>query len=110
MAAAIKSYDGLILALRARSEELGMSRETLDAIAGLPHGYSSKLLMISNTKSKKRLGSLSLWAILGALGIELRLVEDEAAMRAHKRERLERRDETRVRPVRNAEMPAAGGA
>jgi hypothetical protein len=37
-------YGDLHEILRSRSEELGASRETLDAVSGLQSGYTAKLL------------------------------------------------------------------
>jgi hypothetical protein len=65
----------LIEAIRARRDELGITHETIDAIAGLPSGYCSKLLA---PEPMKRLGKISIPAMLGALGVALVLVEDTA--------------------------------
>jgi hypothetical protein len=37
-------YDGLVAAIRMRVEELQISRETINEVAGLPAGYSGKIL------------------------------------------------------------------
>lgn len=39
-----RDYDSLHAALRARTDELNVSRHTIDEISGLPHGYTGKLL------------------------------------------------------------------
>jgi hypothetical protein len=75
-------------ALRQRAEMLQISRETLDAVAGVPSGYCGKLLSLSPQKS---LGAVSMPAVLGALGVRLVLLTDPTAApllaRLPKRER-----------------------
>jgi hypothetical protein len=71
--AIVTSMPELIDAIRARRDELNISHETIDDIAGLPSGYTSKLLAPSPIKN---LGWMSLGAILGALGIGLVVIED----------------------------------
>jgi hypothetical protein len=70
------NYDALLAALRARAEELNIARNTLDEIAGLPIDYTGKLL---SGKSKK-IGPISLFPLLGALGLSIALIEDPALM------------------------------
>jgi hypothetical protein len=73
----ICSYEDLIVALRARCDELDISFQTLDEVAGLSGGYASKLLAPSSSLVMGR-GSMS--AILGALGLVLTVAEDPAAL------------------------------
>ena len=47
-------------------------------MSGIPDGYASKLL---NDPPIKRMGSISMGPVLGALGLALVVVEDEEAMR-----------------------------
>jgi hypothetical protein len=63
----------LLAALRKRCDELGVTRQTLDAAAMLPDGYASKLLC---DPPMKHLGALTLWSILGTLGYRIALVHD----------------------------------
>jgi hypothetical protein len=70
-------YDGLIAVLRVRATELRTSRETLDAIAGLPKGYISKLI---GARPVRRIGMKALGELLGALGIKCVIVEDQQAL------------------------------
>jgi hypothetical protein len=72
----ISDYDDLIDAIRVRVDELAISREGLDDLAGLTAGYSGKLLSPSRTKV---FGRMSLGSTLGAIGCRLILVEDPAA-------------------------------
>ena len=80
--AEIRSYLGLIDALRARRLELDLSFALLDELAGLAPGYGAKVLAPAESRSKhpKLLGSMSLALILQTLGCRLELVEDPAAM------------------------------
>lgn len=54
--------------MRARAEELNVSRLTLDEATGLPTGYSGKVLA---PRPGKRLGRTSLGLYLEVLGLEL---------------------------------------
>jgi hypothetical protein len=73
MLAAFTTVAELQLLLRARAEELQISRGDLDLLAGLTPGYASKVLAPSRIKA---LGPISLPALLGALGLKLCLMED----------------------------------
>jgi len=63
--ATVRDYAELHLALRARAEELALSRTTLDEIAGLTPGHSSKLLAPRPIKFLGRvsLGPLPVWCL-----------------------------------------------
>lgn len=76
--ATVATYDELIDALRERVRELNVSHATLDDVAGLPARYVSKLLA---DPAPKRLGLTSMGPLLGALGVELIVVESADAMR-----------------------------
>ena len=65
--AVIRDYDGLHQAVKARVEELGVTRMNLDAYAKLQPGYSGKLFA---TIPAKRLGQ-SLGPVVQTLGLEL---------------------------------------
>jgi hypothetical protein len=86
------SYGDLLNVLRGRKAELGASFETIDVTSGLPAGYSQKLL---GKTPVKRLGEISLGALLGCLGLKLVAVEDPVALA-----RVERR--LRARQLRHA--------
>jgi len=64
----------LQIVLRDRADELELSREALDELAGFQSGYSSKLLAILPTKG---IGPRSMFALAGALGLAVVLVVDE---------------------------------
>jgi hypothetical protein len=66
-------YDGLWGVVRARVDELGITREGLDELCGHQDGYSGKLL---GARQTKRFGMKSLGNILGATATYLVLVED----------------------------------
>jgi len=77
MTAPIRSMPELLDALRARRDELNISHETIDNIAGLQSGYTSKLLAPTPIKN---LGAMSMGALLGALGMALVAVPDPDAV------------------------------
>lgn len=81
--AVVKSYDDLILALRARAIELGISRETLDTISGLQAGYTGKLLSFPPVRM---FGRVSLGPVLQSMGLVLVVEQDPKAI-----ERLQHR-------------------
>jgi hypothetical protein len=57
-----------------------VSRLELDRLAGLPAGYSGRLLSNGdNAKEPRRMWPASLDAILGTLGLRILIIEDEAA-------------------------------
>jgi hypothetical protein len=99
----ISDYQGLVQALRARREALGISFAELEAFAELPTGYAAKILHqppASMKLSKERnnwrmLGPRSFGAILYALGLALVVVEDPVAARSAKQ--LPKRAESCVR-------------
>lgn len=66
--ARVSCYAELHRALRHRVNEIGISRSTLDEVAGLTSGYASKLLA---PWPLKRLGELTAPLIFEALGVEL---------------------------------------
>jgi hypothetical protein len=65
--AIVSDYESLHGALRARAEQLQISRETLDEISGLANGYASKILAPDPIKI---LGQLSFGPICQALGVK----------------------------------------
>lgn len=65
----------LVAALRARAEELNVSRSEIDRVAGLPSGYAGKMLCIPPIKYA---GPQSFWNVCGALGLAVQLVVDPA--------------------------------
>jgi hypothetical protein len=71
--ATVTDYDEMIGALRARMAELGVTNETIGAIAGLAGGYVGKLLAPSRIKN---LGPMSFGVMLQSLGMKLIAVED----------------------------------
>lgn len=89
----LTSADDLLTAVRARKEQLGLSNENLEELAGFCAGAVGKYLGPARVKSPT-ISSLEL--LFGALGVGVVLVEDaEAAKRmAH---RWDRRNADRVR-------------
>jgi hypothetical protein len=96
--AMIHSMPDLLAALRARRDELELTHERIDDIAGFPSGYCGKLMAAQPIKN---LGWLSFGLALDALGVALVMVENPDQIK-----RVENRWIPRERP-RNA-APAAG--
>lgn len=92
MTAPIRSMPELVDAIRARRDELNISHETIDNIAGLQSGYTSKLL---GPIPLKGFSHMSLGAVLGALGIGLVVIEDPEA-----KAKVQSRWQKRKRPQR----------
>ena len=91
--AEITDYDTLVVALRARADQLEVSRETISDLAGLPDRYASKLLSLRHVR---RIGLESLGPMLSALGLKLIVVEDQAALKRCG-SRLVKRNKSQVR-------------
>jgi hypothetical protein len=66
-------YDGLRVGLREYWEGIGSTHARLDEIAGVPAGYSGKVM---GDAFPKQMGVESLLAILAAMGIKIELVID----------------------------------
>jgi hypothetical protein len=96
----VTHYRELLEAVRDRVAELQISHEVLDSISGLPSGYCGKLLC---EPPRKRMGGISLFLVLGALGLVATVREDTAAFE-RVRSRLERRNHRQVRVRRNLRM------
>jgi hypothetical protein len=75
----IRSYDDLHRGLRARSDELGMTRADLDVEAGIADGHAGKLL---GPRQVKRFGNVTLGRVMAALKVVLVMVEDAGAIAA----------------------------
>jgi hypothetical protein len=80
-------YRTLVETCRQRAEELKISRLEIDRLAGLPEGYSSKLLGkkavddvgFPQKKSSKKMWPVALESMLGVLGLKVILIVDDAA-------------------------------
>lgn len=73
--AVVRTYDDFKNALRARADELQLSRDTIDAF-GLPKGHAGHLLA---PVPIKHIGPQSFGVLLTALGLKVLVVEDAAA-------------------------------
>lgn len=91
----VRSDNDLHRVLRARAEELSVTREAIDLAAGLTSGHTSKLLA---PKQIKRFGAISRWLLLQALGLKLVVVEDADAT-LHAARMMRRRVTVRNRAV-----------
>jgi hypothetical protein len=70
----IRDHDELVNLVRRRQEELGVACVTIDQVAGLADGHFSKL-----TCGIKRFGPMSIFLVLSALGLRIRIEEDPEA-------------------------------
>lgn len=77
MNAPLRTMAELVQALRDARDERGVTHENLDAIAGVPGGYTSKVLAPSPIR---HVGYKSLGDIMGALGKALVMVDDPEAI------------------------------
>jgi hypothetical protein len=82
-ARAINTYAGLLDYCRQRKDELGLSYEALDHLAGLAHGHSDKILRPVPIKG---FGPISMNCIFGALALTITIsVDRELAKRMRPR-------------------------
>jgi hypothetical protein len=83
--AMIDDYPTLLIALRARAQELRipLGHPAVAEVSGLPDRYLSKILGLATLKGLKgkRLGMVSLGPTLAILGVRLLMVEDREAQR-----------------------------
>jgi hypothetical protein len=70
--AVVRDYNELRIALRARAEQLNISRSEIDRISGVSSGYAGTVL---SNAPRKRIGPVNLGPLLAALGLELVVVE-----------------------------------
>ena len=94
--AAVVDYDGLLNLLRARADELELSRETIDHISGLPSGLSSKILSLNHIR---RIGLSTLGPLLDTLALKLIVSPDDEAL-ARNRSRYVKRDDPHFRSAK----------
>jgi hypothetical protein len=87
-----RSYDELITALRDRVSKLGVTCESVDAVAGTPLRYVNKLL--SGPVPVRTFGRRSLGPVLQSLGLKLVVALDDESQFEKLRQRLS--------PVRHA--------
>jgi hypothetical protein len=96
--ATVRDYRELVLALRARADELNVSGEVLDFVTNLPDGYCRKLLAPTHIRA---LGRISLGVMLSALGLKLIVAEDAEAFERVKRRLTPRKNgSTWARPYK----------
>jgi len=75
--ATASTYEELHAALRLRAERMNVSREAIDAVSGMPTGYTGTLLAPARGK---RLGKTSTPLLLRSLGLKLIVVDDPEAV------------------------------
>jgi hypothetical protein len=76
--AIVRTTEDLRQLFRQRVAQFNISLETLDAVAGLPVRYSTKLL--SPGPNHRHFGAISFEALLGALALKLVALEDAEAL------------------------------
>jgi hypothetical protein len=104
--AVCRTYRAIQAQLRARADEVGVSREALAELAGLPSGYPATLLA---PHGAKRLGPISWDVMLPALGLAVVIVEDPAAVeRMRPRWAKMQRHEEKVNPGTRAALRGDG--
>ncbi len=82
--AVCRSYDDLRRAIAARCDDILMTREQLEAKAGLANGHSGKLL---SPRAISKFGDVSLGLVLAATGLVLIVAEDSEALDRIRRQR-----------------------
>lgn len=73
------SYEALIVAIRERRIELGLSQLAVDHLAGMPEGYQAKLecrLTNPNARNSRSIGAETLPILMHALGLQLGIFAD----------------------------------
>ena len=86
--AVVRTAHELRTMFRGRIASLGITFETADTIAGLPSGYTAKLL---GPEPMRRFGPVALEALMGATGIMLIAVDDPEALARAKKRLVQRR-------------------
>jgi hypothetical protein len=99
----VRDWTQLHEGLRARAEQMAMSREALDVLTGVPDGYSAKLL---GPRPIRHIGIKTAAPILRAIGLKILLVEDVEAMHALQHRRAPRAERAVRLSNRNAHRAA----
>jgi hypothetical protein len=76
VAVEIRDYNHLIDILQARREDLELSNEAAEEIAGFTTGHVTKIL---GPRRTKKFGQLTMPTLFEVLGVKLFLLEDKAA-------------------------------
>jgi hypothetical protein len=83
----VRDYNGLIEICRSRAEELQLTREAIDQLAGFTSGHASKLL---TPQPMKVMANETLASLIPALGLELIVVEDPQSVEEIKKRGFKR--------------------
>jgi hypothetical protein len=78
--ATVADHNQLLTAIRRRVEELGLSHETVEHLAGLQSGYLSKVIA---DPPPERMSPFTQFLILGAVGLRVKLEEDPQLIEKH---------------------------
>jgi hypothetical protein len=85
----INDFAGLQRIMRERKDQLGISNNCLDELAGLSDGYANKLMA---RPPAKNLGTLTFDLLLQALGLKLIVVEDIETMQRYASQLVQRQE------------------
>lgn len=99
--AVVRSYDELIAALSARAIELQITRKQLAEVAGIADGSATSMLAPGGVKS---FGRVTLGPVLGALGLQLVVQEDEDALKRIKNRAGSAKTSYMLNGVKNASV------
>ena len=77
----IRDHDELVALVRRRQDELGVACVTIDQVAGLADGSFRK----ADVRGIKRFGPVSIFLVLSALGLRIRIEEDPDAIAKFRR-------------------------
>ena len=102
-ATGIDTDAALVSAIRARLDALNVPHSVIEALAGIPSGYLSKVCAVP---PPKRMGAYTMFLILSALGLTVSLSEDPALME-WLGPRYQKRQLGRSHSGNDAEQPAA---
>jgi hypothetical protein len=93
-----RTYSEFVELLRSRLDAIDISMDQLDELAGLPRGYAGKVFGGCQTR---RLGPITMWPMLQALGLKIHLTED-AELTAKMQSRYGGRQSRQARPNNHA--------
>jgi hypothetical protein len=79
--AVLRTYEDGLAVLRARRDELDISNEVVDEVAGLARGHTSHLIAHRPSRGLRGIS----WNIWEALGLKVVVLEDPAALARAKR-------------------------
>jgi hypothetical protein len=103
----VEHYAALLSVIRARVAEPGISYELVDHFSGLTSGHFSKLVC---DPPIKRMGSMTLFLVLEALGLRLVLADDPEARARTQRRYVKREKLHHMQRLRDAKKHSVHGS